>query len=161
MKKLIITTKNEQQTTDLAKIISHNIPHGQTIALNGELAAGKSVFSAAVLREKGVAGKITSPTYTIINEYPAQNGTAYHMDAYRLTGSDELDFIGYYDAIDEGIVILIEWAEIIEDALPKNVLTINITKGGEDFDERYFEISSNDEALIDKLTEATDAYIIH
>lgn len=160
MKTLNAKTINEQQTVSLAENISLSLPHGQAVALNGDLAAGKSVFSAAVLRKKGVTGKITSPTYTIINEYETKTGTAYHMDAYRLTGSDELDFIGYYDALEEGEIILIEWAEIISDALPDNVITINITKGTEDYDERYFEIIIPD-ALYDKLTEAINAYIIH
>ncbi|MBR6800383.1 MAG: tRNA (adenosine(37)-N6)-threonylcarbamoyltransferase complex ATPase subunit type 1 TsaE [Eubacteriaceae bacterium] len=161
MKTITVKTINEQQTRHLAELIAEIIPEGTVVALDGDLAAGKSVFSSSALRKLGVNGHITSPTYTIINEYETTDGTAYHMDAYRLTGSDELDFIGYYDAVENCRIMLIEWAEIISDVLPEDALYINIEKSMEEYDERIIRISSGDEILINKLSEALHAYIIN
>ncbi|MBE6037825.1 MAG: tRNA (adenosine(37)-N6)-threonylcarbamoyltransferase complex ATPase subunit type 1 TsaE [Anaerofustis stercorihominis] len=159
MEKIRFRTSDEQQTILLATAVAEILRHGQIIALNGDLAAGKSVFSAAVLRHLGYKGKVTSPTYTIINEYDLPGGTAYHMDAYRLGSSDDLDVIGYYDIIDECVVMLIEWAEIIDDVIEDDALYIDITKG--DDDERYFEMYSSDESLMKKLMEVSYDYPCH
>lgn len=159
MKKIFLKTDNEQKTRNIARIVADVLPCGMTIALDGDLAAGKSVFSSAYIKKLGYDGKVTSPTYTIMNEYETPNGTAYHMDAYRLSGSDELDFIGYYDAVESCAVMLIEWAEIIEDALSHDALYINIAKDDENPDVRIFEMSGRED-IIDKLTEALNDYII-
>ncbi len=161
MKKILLKTENEMNTRILAGITAENVPSGQIIALNGDLAAGKSVFSSSALANLGYTGKVTSPTYTIMNEYDTPSGKAYHMDAYRLTGSDELEYTGYYDAVTSCRIMLIEWAEIIEDALDKNTLYIDIKKDDEDYDVRYFEMYSQNEELVNKLSEELDAYIIH
>ncbi len=161
MKKIFLKTENESMTRDMAEKIAEIIPKGKTVALSGDLAAGKSVFSSAVLRKLGYGGKVTSPTYTIMNEYETDGGTSYHMDAYRLSGSDELDFIGYYDAVESCEVMLIEWAEIISDVIPEDALYIDIKKDDENFDVRVFEVYSQDEETIRRLTEELDENIIH
>lgn len=161
MKKIYLKTENEEMTRALAEDIIKHIQKGWTIALDGELAAGKSVFSSAAIKSLGYTGKVTSPTYTIMNEYDTPEGKVFHMDAYRLGGADELEYTGYYDALEEARVIIIEWAEIISGALEDDTLYIKISKDPEDFDVRIFEVSSRDTELINTLSEALNAYIIH
>ena len=118
------------ETIALAENIESEHFPGMVICLNGELGSGKTVFTKAFASALGIEDDVTSPTFNIIKEY--QNGELplYHMDVYRLEGNvNELGLDEYFDG--DGVTI-IEWADMIEEYLPKERLDITIKVTGED-----------------------------
>ena len=111
----------------LAKIL---LP-GAVIAYRGDLGAGKTAFTRGLARGLGYAEPVTSPTYTIVNEYLGGRMPLFHFDMYRLHSSDDLWDIGWEDYLDRGGVCAVEWSENVEDALDSFVL-VNIEKIGDE-----------------------------
>ncbi|MBT6339929.1 MAG: tRNA (adenosine(37)-N6)-threonylcarbamoyltransferase complex ATPase subunit type 1 TsaE [Desulfobacula sp.] len=138
-----IESKNSKQTRSLGeqmgKKISEEIGLGVSIALNGELSAGKTTFVQGFAKGLGVSEKyyITSPTYNIINEYPADVLTLCHLDLYRLEFVDELETIGFDDLNDGNHIIVVEWPEILNQISFKFDIEINFR-----FDKHYNRIIS-------------------
>ena len=121
---------DESETIALAENIESEHFPGMVICLNGELGSGKTVFTKAFANALGIEDDVTSPTFNIIKEYPKGELPLYHMDVYRLEGNvNELGLDEYFDG--NGVTI-IEWADMIEDHLPKERLDINIKVTGED-----------------------------
>lgn len=137
MKKIISTEAG--QTLELGNAIGRLLKGGMAIALEGELGAGKTTFVQGVAKGLNVPDNyyITSPTYNIINEYPAGEITLCHLDLYRLGSVDELEYIGFDDLIDDRHVIIVEWPGLLADMSFKFDLDINFT-----FDEKYNRIIS-------------------
>ena len=104
---------------------------GTVIALSGDLGAGKTAFVRGLAEALGCRGRVTSPTFTIVNEYP---GTLplFHFDMYRLSGSDDLFEIGWEDYLERGGVCAVEWSELIPDAFPPDTVRVAIVKTGGD-----------------------------
>jgi tRNA threonylcarbamoyladenosine biosynthesis protein TsaE len=129
-----------EDTLLLGRIIGENLIRGDVIALVGELGTGKTTITQGIARGLGVSEKyyITSPTFTLINEYPGKI-TLYHLDVYRLTGPDDLGDMGYEEYFFGDGVAVIEWAEKIKDILPDDVL--NIALSYREGNEREIEIS--------------------
>ncbi len=124
------TAYDESDTIKLAENIESEKFPGMVICLNGELGSGKTVFVKAFANSLGITEQVTSPTFNIIKEYPNGELPLYHMDVYRLEGNvDELGLDEYFDG--DGVTI-VEWADMIEDHLPKERLDINIKVTGED-----------------------------
>ena len=111
----------------LAKIL---LP-GAVIAYRGDLGAGKTAFTRGLARGLGYAEPVTSPTYTIVNEYLGGRMPLFHFDMYRLHSSDDLWDIGWEDYLDRGGVCAVEWSENVADAM-ENAIVITIEKLGED-----------------------------
>ena len=121
------------------------------IALYGDLGAGKTVFARGVAKAFGIE-HISSPTFTIVCEYPTEPRLC-HFDAYRLSDADELFAIGFSDYLREDALILMEWANLVPEALPKERLdvtiegsgmdarTVTITPRGERYEEAFYEDS--------------------
>ncbi len=121
---------DESETIALAENIESEHFPGMVICLNGELGSGKTVFTKAFANALGIPDDVTSPTFNIIKEYHNGELPLYHMDVYRLEGNvNELGLDEYFDG--DGVTI-IEWADMIEDHLPKERLDINIKVTGED-----------------------------
>ena len=121
---------DESETISLAENIESEHFPGMVICLNGELGSGKTVFTKAFANALGIEDDVTSPTFNIIKEYPNGELPLYHMDVYRLEGNvDELGLDEYFGG--NGVTI-VEWADMIEDHLPKDRLDINIKIIGED-----------------------------
>ena len=121
---------DESETIALAENIESEHFPGMVICLNGELGSGKTVFTKAFANALGIEDDVTSPTFNIIKEYPNGELPMYHMDVYRLEGNvNELGLDDYFYV--EGVTI-IEWADMIEDKLPKERLDIYIKVTGED-----------------------------
>lgn len=99
------------------------------IAFYAPMGAGKTTFSTAICRQLGVdADEISSPTFSIVNEYLTSDGSSvYHFDFYRLTRPSEALDIGFYDYVDSGFLCLMEWPENIEDILPEETLKVSIS----------------------------------
>ena len=134
-----IITNSEQETKNIAKEIAKNIDKNAVIVLTGELGAGKTKFTEGFLSYFGLENEISSPTFTIVNEYKNENATIYHFDVYRLSDVDEFYAIGGDEYFSNGICI-IEWGELISSALPKDYLHIVFSKDDENEDYRKLEI---------------------
>ena len=117
-----INTHNEIETMEIAQNIESEKFPNMVICLDGELGSGKTVFTKGFAQALGIEEIITSPTYTIIKEYPKGEMPLYHMDVYRLDGNYE--GIGIEEYFTKGGVVIIEWAETIKDILPKERLDI-------------------------------------
>lgn len=117
-----INTHNEIETMEIAQNIESEKFPNMVICLDGELGSGKTVFTKGFAQALGIEEIITSPTYTIIKEYPNGEMPLYHMDVYRLDGNYE--GIGIEEYFNKGGVVIIEWAETIKDILPKERLDI-------------------------------------
>ncbi len=129
-----------EDTTALANYLAPYFKQGDIIVLNGELGSGKTAFLTGIAQFFHIEDKISSPTFTIVNEYDIANHCPiYHFDVYRLENSDEfLEGIGT-DYFDTGICF-IEWGNIIKDILPTKTIYIDITKDLKNDTTRYFHI---------------------
>lgn len=120
-----IISLSAQQTWEIARSIGEKLRQGDVLALSGELGSGKTCFTGGLARGLGVDEKyqITSPTFTLINEYPARH-KLYHFDVYRIKDYDEFEDLGYEEYLGSEGVVVIEWAEKIAKRLPVNTLWI-------------------------------------
>ena len=131
-------SKSEQDTIDFAKNYAQNLKPGDIIVLSGELGSGKTKFVQGVLEYFNLQDEISSPTFTIVNEYNSDTVNIYHFDVYRLEDSDEFFAIGGEEYFSKGIC-LIEWGELIEDILPKPYTKISFSKS--DYDTSYRKLT--------------------
>ena len=113
--KISITTYSGQETKNLGEKLGSLITTAMSISLTGELGAGKTTFVQGMAKGLNVPDNyyITSPTYTIINEYPGRVALC-HMDLYRLGSTEELDYLGFDEIVSSGGVVVIEWPELLE-----------------------------------------------
>lgn len=125
-----ITTYSEDETMELAQNIESEKFPNMVICLVGDLGSGKTVFTKAFARALGINENITSPTFNIIKEYDNAEMKLFHMDVYRL--SDTKQDIGIEEYFTKRGICIIEWADLIEDILPKNRLDIKIKMVDED-----------------------------
>ena len=133
--------KNEQDTIDFAEKFAKKLKVGDIIVLSGELGSGKTKFVQGVLKHFGLEDEISSPTFTIVNEYNAGEINIYHFDIYRLEDSDEFYAMGGDELFSTGIC-LIEWGEMIEDILPKPYTKITFSKNDDDVNYRELKIET-------------------
>jgi tRNA threonylcarbamoyladenosine biosynthesis protein TsaE len=116
------TSKSEDDTLRIAENIESEKWPNMVICLNGELGCGKTIFTKGFANAMGIGETITSPTFNLIKEYPDGELPLYHMDVYRLQKNDES--VGFSDYFKKGGVTIIEWADVIQDILPKDRLDI-------------------------------------
>ncbi|MBU6338564.1 MAG: tRNA (adenosine(37)-N6)-threonylcarbamoyltransferase complex ATPase subunit type 1 TsaE [Rickettsiales bacterium] len=133
-----VKINNQKEMADLAKEIAAKSNVGDVIALKGTLGAGKTFFAKNFINAlQENSGEILSPTFNIVYSYNTKKGEVFHFDLYRLKNADELENIGFFDALKNGIC-LIEWAEIAHKFLPKNYLEIEIKILGDEEREVIF-----------------------
>jgi tRNA threonylcarbamoyl adenosine modification protein YjeE len=108
---------------DLAKLITPHLRKGDMLALHGDLGAGKTSFARALLQRLGVVGDVPSPTFTLVQTYEASGLLVSHFDLYRLKSPDELDELGWDDALADGVA-LVEWPERATGRLPEDRLAL-------------------------------------
>lgn len=137
----IFTSNSEEETMQFAYNLAGKLEKGDVIVLSGELGSGKTKFTEGFLSYFGLSDEISSPTFTIINEYCTNDINIYHFDVYRLASLDEFYAIGGEQYFDNGICI-IEWGEIIKDALPSNYIQINFERDLEYENRRILKIES-------------------
>ena len=123
-------TNSPEETEQLGAALGRIVRPGTVIAYRGDLGAGKTAFTRGLARGLGYAEPVTSPTYTIVNEYLGGRLPLFHFDMYRLTSPDDLWDIGWEDYLDRGGVCCVEWSENVAEAL-ENPLTVSIEKLGE------------------------------
>ena len=138
---IIIETTNAEETFKLGVKIGEQARPGEIYTLNGDLGVGKTVFTQGVARGLGIEEPVNSPTFTIVQVYDDGRMPFYHFDVYRIGDITEMDEIGYEDYIYGEGVSLIEWANLIEEILPKERIEIQIEKDLEQgFDYRKITI---------------------
>ena len=119
------------QTEAIGAALGAQLKPGTVIAYRGDLGAGKTAFTRGLARGLGAGEMVTSPTYTIVNEYLSGRMPLFHFDMYRLASSDDLWDIGWEDYLDRGGVCAVEWSENVAEAM-ENAVTVRIEKLGED-----------------------------
>lgn len=135
MEKTFVSTSPEE-TEAIASDLANNADAGSIYTLSGDLGAGKTVFAKGFAKGLGISSPVTSPTFTIVNEYREGRLPFFHFDVYRLGEAEELYDTGFEDYISRGGICLIEWAERIEELLPRPYFSILIEKDlsrGEDY----------------------------
>ena len=124
-------TNSPEQTEQVGQRLGQALRPGTVLAYLGELGAGKTAFTRGLARGLGATEMVTSPTYTIVNEYLSGRMPLFHFDMYRLASSDDLWDIGWEDYLERGGVCAVEWSENVADAM-EGAITVRIEKLGED-----------------------------
>lgn len=132
-------SKKEDDTILFASQFASYLKNGDVIVLTGELGSGKTKFTQGILKHFGLDDEISSPTFTIVNEYHKDSINIYHFDVYRLSDVDEFYAIGGEEYFNNGICI-IEWGELIKDALPKDYLHIVFSKDENNLENRTLNL---------------------
>ena len=125
---VIIETENPEETFALGQKIGRAATPGQVYTLTGDLGVGKTVFTQGVASGLGITEPVNSPTFTIVQVYEEGRLPFYHFDVYRISDIEEMEEIGYDDYFFGEGICLIEWAELIEEILPENRISITIEK---------------------------------
>lgn len=139
---VIIETKKPEETFALGQEIGRNAKPGQVYTLTGDLGVGKTVFTQGVAAGLGITEPVNSPTFTIVQVYEEGRLPFYHFDVYRIGDIEEMEEIGYDDYFFGRGICLIEWAELIEEILPEDRISITIEKDlSKGFDYRRITIA--------------------
>lgn len=125
------TIESEKAMQQLGDTLAQALPNGALVTLSGELGAGKSVLARSMIHSLGYTGRVKSPTYTLIETYEVENSSGEttqlaHMDLYRLSDPEELDYLAFDDVLRISALVLIEWAELGGDRVPKESVHIHI-----------------------------------
>ena len=124
-------TNSPEQTEEVGAALGSKLSPGTVIAYQGDLGAGKTAFTRGVACGLGAKESVTSPTYTIVNEYLSGKYPLFHFDMYRLASSEDLFDIGWEDYLERGGVCAVEWSENVADAM-EDAIIVTIEKLGED-----------------------------
>jgi tRNA threonylcarbamoyladenosine biosynthesis protein TsaE len=145
MKIMIYETNSPEETFCLGERIGKHAVPGEIYTLVGDLGVGKTVFTQGVAKGLGITEPISSPTFTIIQEYEDGRLPFYHFDVYRIGDVEEMEEIGYDDYFFGKGICLIEWANLIEEILPENMIQISIEKDlDKGFDYRRIRIEGKE-----------------
>ena len=128
---MIFTTNSPTETEKLGAALGRILPPGTVLAYRGDLGAGKTAFTRGLARGLGCRETVTSPTYTIVNEYLTGRLPLFHFDMYRLASSDDLWDIGWEDYLDRGGICAVEWSENVQEAM-ENAIRVRIEKIGDE-----------------------------
>ena len=139
MENFIFKSNSENETKKFAKEFASKLKKGDVLVLSGDLGSGKTKFTEGFLSYYGLGNEISSPTFTIVNEYTKNDINIFHFDVYRLEDSSEFYEIGGEEYFEKGICI-IEWGELIEDALPKKYIKIDFSKCNDDENCRLLKV---------------------
>ena len=139
----IYYSRSARETENIGFSLAKTVEVGSVVALFGELGAGKTAFVRGFARGMGIDAEVTSPTFALVNEYRSGKKALCHFDMYRITGWDDLYSTGYFDYLDAGATLIIEWSENIENALPDNSIKVTF-KPGKNENERIIQIEGVD-----------------
>ncbi len=124
----VYTSDSPAETKNIAIRLSTELQGGETIAFYGDLGAGKTCFITGLALGLGFTGEVSSPTFAIINEYLGGRLNLYHFDMYRVNSWEDLYSTGFFDYLQEGGVLAVEWSENIESALPDDAIRVKIER---------------------------------
>lgn len=139
-----IIVNSEKETIWLGQKIAKSLKKGDILVLTGELGSGKTKLTEGILTYFGLQNEISSPTFTIVNEYQTEKFPIYHFDVYRLEGSDEFLAIGGEEYFEKGVSI-IEWGELIADILPQKQIQISFSRDFKNENNRMIKIKCMNE----------------
>ena len=128
---MIYLTNSPAETEAVGEMLAKRLHPGTVLAYTGDLGAGKTAFTRGLARGLGYADPVTSPTYTIVNEYLGGRLPLFHFDMYRLGSAEELWDIGWEDYLERGGVCAVEWSENVTEAM-ENAIWVRIEKTGEE-----------------------------
>ena len=121
-------THSAEETESLAARLAGEFPSGTVIGFLGDLGAGKTAFTRGFVKGLGIDVGVSSPTFAICNDYIGETARVLHYDMYRVDSWDDLDSVGFFEALDSGAYVLCEWCENIFGALPDDAVVIKIDK---------------------------------
>lgn len=133
-----IVTNSAQETEQLGERLAAGLKGGQVLALFGSMGMGKTAFTRGLARGLGVSGEVSSPTFALVHEHSGKI-PLYHFDMFRVDSWDDLYSTGFFDYLESGGVLVIEWSENIEGALPEDAVRITISQG-EGENQRVFQV---------------------
>lgn len=136
-------TNSYEETVSLGESFVKALPKGSVIAFLGGLGMGKTAFTTGIARGLGIDADVSSPTFAICNTYVGNENTLYHFDMYRVDGWDDLYSTGFFDFLDTGAYIAVEWSENVYGALPEESYIVEIEKTEEN--SRTFKIYKKSE----------------
>ena len=123
--------KNQNDTQAAAAELAKLLRPGDVIAYRGVMGAGKTTFTRSLCAALGIDAWVSSPTFALVHEYPGRDFSLCHFDMYRIGSYDELYSTGFFDYLDRGDILAVEWSENIEGALPPNTITVSFQITGE------------------------------
>lgn len=132
-------SNSEDETKQIAKNFASKLEKGDVVVLTGDLGSGKTKFTEGVLEYFDLQNEISSPTFTIVNEYVNDKTNIYHFDVYRLADEDEFYAIGGEEYFDKGIC-LIEWGEMVKNVLPQNYIQVTFERNLDEENKRLIRI---------------------
>ncbi len=124
----VFISNSPATTKEIAANLAADLKGGEVIAFYGDLGQGKTCFVTGLAEGLGFKGEVSSPTFAIINEYIGGRLNLYHFDMYRVSGWDDLYSTGYFEYMESGGVLAVEWSENIEAALPDDTIRITIKR---------------------------------
>lgn len=129
-------SNSPEETEDLGAALAERLRPGSVVAFAGDLGAGKTAFVRGMARGLGIRERVTSPTFTIVNEYESGRLPLFHFDMYRLSSEDELFDIGWEDYLGREGVCAVEWSENVSGALDRDCIRVDIRRGERDSQRR-------------------------
>lgn len=124
-----LISNSERETEAIAEALAVELQENDVVAYFGSMGMGKTAFTRGIVRGLGGDDVVSSPTFALVNEYRTERFPVYHFDMYRVTTWEDLYSTGFFDYLDCGNLLLIEWSENIEGALPDNAVRITIAPG--------------------------------
>lgn len=141
---MVFESTSSQMTFEFAKKIGQNLKSGDVLCLDGDLGVGKTVFTKGVAAGLGIKDDVSSPTFTLIQEYYGGRLPLYHFDVYRIDGPWDMDDLGYEEYFYGEGVCLVEWGSMIKELFPENTIYVHIEKDLEKgFDYRKITVSKD------------------
>lgn len=141
---MVFESTSSQMTFEFAKKIGQNLKRGDVLCLDGDLGVGKTVFTKGVAAGLGIKDDVSSPTFTLIQEYYGGRLPLYHFDVYRIDGLCDMDDLGYEEYFYGEGVCLVEWGSMIKELFPENTIYVRIEKDLEKgFDYRKITVSKD------------------
>ncbi|MFU0833197.1 MAG: tRNA threonylcarbamoyladenosine biosynthesis protein TsaE [Oscillospiraceae bacterium] len=127
----VYRTFSPEETEALGEQIASSLKGGEVLALFGGMGMGKTALTRGIARGLGISNGVSSPTFALVHEYRGRL-TVYHFDMYRVTSWDDLASTGFFDDLNTGAVLVVEWSENIENALPPEAIRISLNRGETD-----------------------------
>ena len=144
----ILHITSEKETEKLGEAIGRAAVPGMVIALIGDLGTGKTTLTKSIARGLGVTETVTSPTFNIIREYRSGRIPLFHFDVYRIADPEEMYELGYEEYFYGDGVCVVEWADLIEDLLPKDAVIIRMSRGASEEEREYIIEGGNEDTCI-------------
>ena len=128
----VYETHSPAETIELGRRLGKTLQPGSVVAYRGGLGMGKTCMTRGIALALGLGDVVMSPTFALVNEHRGQNITLCHFDMYRVNGYDDLYSTGFYDYLDSGAIVVVEWSENIEGLLPGGAVTVTFERTGEE-----------------------------